>query len=112
MFPLRNGQAWTLTQAQIEAWQADFPALDVPGELRRAHAWCTANPARRKTAAGLPRFLVAWLLRAQTDRASTRAVHPWRPSSQPAAWTCPHTPHCLARGTCQILLDIAAGKRA
>lgn len=34
-------------------------------EVARAHAWEVANPVRRKTTRGRPRYLDAWLARCQ-----------------------------------------------
>lgn len=74
-FPTVGGEAsWALTEAQVAAWVELFPSLDVRAECRGALAWVLANPSRRKTARGMPAFLVAWLSRSN-DR---------RPSSAPA----------------------------
>lgn len=43
----------------LGAWRAAFPRLDVLAEVRKAHAWESANPARRKT--DRRRFLNTWL---------------------------------------------------
>lgn len=67
---------WCLTEAQIVKWRELFPALDVLGECRKAWAWCDANPTRRKTAAGMSRFLVRWLSRAVDDGRSAPAAIP------------------------------------
>ena len=53
--------AWHLTQAQVDDWVGVYPGLDVLGECRKASAWLAANG--RKTASGMPRFLVSWLNR-------------------------------------------------
>ena len=50
----------------LEEWQKAYPAVDVPGEIRRAHAWAVANPKNRKS--NWAKFLVNWLKRTQ-DRA-------------------------------------------
>ena len=41
-----------------------YPKLDIPAELRKARAWCVANPAQRKTPRGAGKFLNGWLSRA------------------------------------------------
>ena len=61
---------WSLKQDDITTWTADYPGLDVLGEARKAHAWLCANPSRRKTPRGMPRFLVGWLSRVSDRRAS------------------------------------------
>lgn len=59
-----DGRQWGLTATQIAEWRIAFPGLDVLGEARKASAWLEANPSKRKTVKGMPRFLVAWLTRA------------------------------------------------
>jgi hypothetical protein len=65
-----GGSLWTLTEAQVNAWVTAFPNVDVEGECRRAFAWLEAQPSRRKTPGGMPRFLVSWL-----NRAADRGGH-------------------------------------
>jgi hypothetical protein len=64
---------WALTQARVEAWKESYPALDVSAECLKARAWLDANVDRRKTAKGMPVFIVNWLNRA-SDRSGPRAV--------------------------------------
>jgi len=59
-----GASSWALTAEQLTEWQQVYPGLDVLGEFRRALAWLNATPHKRKTARGMPRFLVAWLNRA------------------------------------------------
>jgi uncharacterized protein YdaU (DUF1376 family) len=70
-----HGASWYLRETQATEWRSLFPAVDVLGEARKALAWLQANPTKRKTAKGMPRFLVAWLTRC-VDRGgnSTAAV--------------------------------------
>ena len=60
---------WHLTQTQIKTWQNIYPNLDVAAECHRARAWTDAG--RRKTAAGMKRFLVGWLNRS-TDKGGAK----------------------------------------
>jgi len=65
---------WYLTQAQVDDWASVYAGLDVLGECRKASAWLVANG--RKTASGMPRFLVSWLNRATNSglaRSDTKA---------------------------------------
>lgn len=55
---------WALTQLRIDAWARAYPNIEVLAECRKAGAWIDANPERRKTAKGMPAFLVNWLNRA------------------------------------------------
>ena len=56
-------KTYDVTEAQIADWQADYPQLDIPAQCRQASAWVKANPSRRKTARGMPTFLVGWFNR-------------------------------------------------
>ena len=56
---------WGLTQSQLCEWGTLYPSLDLPSEARKALAWVTASPERRKTAKGMKRFLVGWFSRTQ-----------------------------------------------
>lgn len=58
---------WNLTSQQVNLWQAIYPNLDVLAECRKASAWIQANCGKRKTARGMPNFLVSWLNRS-SDR--------------------------------------------
>jgi hypothetical protein len=53
-----------LREKQLAAWSAAYPAIDVLSECQKALVWLHANPSNRKTATGMPRFLVNWLSRA------------------------------------------------
>jgi hypothetical protein len=57
-----------------ETWQKAYPAVDVMGEVRRAHAWEVANPKLRKI--NRSRFLNNWMRSAQ-DQARR---HPEQPT--------------------------------
>jgi hypothetical protein len=46
------------------------PEADVPHELPKMAAWLMANPSRRKTRKGMPRFLNSWLARSAEERRS------------------------------------------
>lgn len=56
---------YAVTQAEVDAWTPAYPGVDVRAEVLKARAWLEANPAKRKTQSGVPRFVVAWLGRAQ-----------------------------------------------
>lgn len=65
---------WSLTQRQVDEWQQLYPALDVIACCRKAFAWAEANPAKRKTAKGMPAFLVNWLNKEANSGRSSSAV--------------------------------------
>lgn len=60
-------QTWELSEAQLGEWVDSYPNLDVRAECSRALTWLRANQAKRKTARGMPAFLVNWFNRA-SDR--------------------------------------------
>lgn len=66
VFPIigKGPKFWPLTQGYVAELAGDYPGLDVLGECRSARAWCVANPNRKKTAKGMPAFIVNWLNRA------------------------------------------------
>jgi hypothetical protein len=53
---------FNLTQEQLDAWEPLYPGVDIIAECGKALAWLEANG--RKTARGMPKFLVGWLNRA------------------------------------------------
>lgn len=64
-FPTVGGEEWALTQEKLAEWERTYPMMDVQAECRKARQWLSDNPARRKTARGMDRFLGSWLSRAQ-----------------------------------------------
>jgi len=82
VFPTTGSGAkeWALTSTQLDEWATAYPALDVTAEARKALAWVKANAGHRKTAKGMPSFLVKWFNRA-VDNGQTRRS----PSSRPVA---------------------------
>ena len=72
-FPLRGGGIWILEPAQLVEWQAQFPGVDVRADVLHAQAWLIANPTRRKTATGMPKFFTGWF-----GRTRSRQVKPAR----------------------------------
>lgn len=88
-------KSWDLTEAQLAKWTDSYrPGLDVLTECRKAQNWLDANPARRKTASGMPKFIVNWLNRA-VDRGAGR-VQALRHDQRPVTPrnVCKHTPPC------------------
>jgi hypothetical protein len=78
-----NTRSWRLTQPKLESWQSLYPSLDCLAECRKARQWLDDNPARRKTAQGMPRFLGSWLARAQNSFRGNAAPSQPQPASEP-----------------------------
>lgn len=72
LVPLNDGTEHPVTDADVTEWQALYPAVDVPQELRKMRGWCLANPKRRKTRRGVGAFINAWLAKEQ-DRGGSSA---------------------------------------
>jgi hypothetical protein len=63
--PLKDGSEWRPTVAQLEEYKRLYPGVDVIQEFRNMRGWCNANPSKRKTPAGIRRFVTNWLSRGQ-----------------------------------------------
>lgn len=91
-----SAKAWALSVQQVAEWESAYPGTDVSAECRKAHAWIVATPGRRKTASGMPRFLVNWLNRTVDSRSGERRQGERRSTSVPVSepHACPHKPPC------------------
>lgn len=101
-------QEWA-TDAHVARWREMFPTLDVDAECRRALAWVEANPTKRKTARGMPKFLVGWMLRAERDLTVARTPTPaMRLPVHDQTWRdeCQHQPKCGTGGIHARRLDL------
>lgn len=58
-------KSWPLHQAKVNEWQETYPGIDVKAELREARQWLIDNPTKRKTYAGMTRYLNSWLAKEQ-----------------------------------------------
>lgn len=64
--------SWSPSEGQIASWGRAFPGVRVEDEIRHARAWVEARPENRKTARGMPRFLVGWFGRTRRTEAATK----------------------------------------
>ena len=53
-----------------------YPAVDVHQALRNIRGWALANPTKRKTRAGVRRFVNAWLAKDQDKGQQVVQLHP------------------------------------
>ena len=60
-----TGAYWFPSEHQVEVWVAAYPGVDIPATFQEMRAWLVANPSRRKTLNGMPRFVNSWLSREQ-----------------------------------------------
>lgn len=66
VFPVVGSEAgWALLESKLVEWQGTYRGVDVKAECQKAWQWCQDNPAKRKTAKGMARFLSTWLSRCQ-----------------------------------------------
>lgn len=63
-FLLASGETWDLTESGDELLARAFPEIDRLEQYAKAAGWLGANPTKRKTPRGMPRFLFGWLERA------------------------------------------------
>ena len=63
--PLNDGSEFPISQADVDEYTELYPAVNVPQELRNMRGWCLSNVQKRKTSAGIRRFINSWLSRAQ-----------------------------------------------
>ena len=84
-----------LRESQVAKWREVYRGVDVVAECHKAGAWIEANPGNRKTAQGMPRFLVNWLARA-TNQPKPSQGQP-RPNIQPVRQPTPRVSELIAR---------------
>ena len=63
--PLNDGSEYPVLDNDVKEWEKLYPAVDVMQELRNMRGWLMSNPTRRKTKAGIKRFITAWLAKEQ-----------------------------------------------
>ncbi len=91
---------WPLLGPQMQTWVELYPNLDIPAECNKALAWIQSNPGHRKTAKGMPRFLVGWFNRSVDRRSSAADRRHTERRTEPTneSPVCPHTPPCAVPG--------------
>ena len=72
---LNTGEEYAVTRGDVEGWMELYPAVDVMQCLRNMQGWLMSNPAKRKTARGITRFITTWLQKEQ-DRGGTQGYRP------------------------------------
>lgn len=70
--PLNDGTFFKISVDQCQEWAGLYPAVDVIQQLRAMRGWLDANPTKRKTKAGIKRFVNGWLAREQDKGGSVR----------------------------------------
>jgi hypothetical protein len=57
----QESKEWALSEDKVLEYRQSYPGVDTEIALMRARQWCIDNPAKRKTARGMPSFLNRWL---------------------------------------------------
>ena len=65
--PTNTGESYPFFQADIDLYKSLYPSVDIAQEMRKMVGWSDANPAKRKTKAGMKRFVNGWLSREQDE---------------------------------------------
>jgi len=81
-----KSKEWHLLASHIADWKVAYPGLDIQAEIRKALTWLNANPEKRRTARGMPRFLVNWFNRC-TDRPGIVQAASKPPPPAPRPWS-------------------------
>lgn len=62
---LNDGSEYPFYQNDVGSYMNTYPAVDIMQQFREMKKWCEDNPSRRKTKAGIKRFVNSWLAREQ-----------------------------------------------
>ena len=73
-FELKNGQVWTMGIELYETFLETYKTVSVDQEILKSRSWLVSNPSKRKTKAGMPKFLNAWLSRAKPEKSSEESL--------------------------------------
>ena len=73
-----------LPMSQVNEWSMLYQGVDVASECKKALAWIQAN--NKKTAKGMPKFLVGWLSRANDKGGRVAQSTVVQASAADAAW--------------------------
>lgn len=72
--PLVDKSEFPITEAQVLEFRELYPAVDVMAQLREMRGWCIGNPTKKKTKAGILRFVTSWLAKEQDRGGSPPAA--------------------------------------
>lgn len=65
VLPLANGDDHPIHQVEVDEWATIYPAVSVQQELNNMLGWLKASSSRKKTKAGINKFINGWLSRSQ-----------------------------------------------
>lgn len=70
------GGVYRITSDHVQKLEDLYTHLDIMAELKKAAMWLEANPSRRKTPKGMPRFINAWMERSQNSSRGQQSFTP------------------------------------
>jgi len=70
LMPLSGDKMFELRESQTSKWNALYPSVDLGAEVNKMIGWLDANPTKRKTKAGITKFMNTWLARVQDQGGS------------------------------------------
>jgi len=85
---------YALTVQQVNEWSELYDGIDIQSECKKALAWVNANKKRKKTARGMPAFLVGWLGRANDKGGRVAPEQTTDSGDAAAAWAIVHKRIC------------------
>jgi predicted phage replisome organizer len=74
-FTCVKGEIYSVTTVNIDTYKRTYPACDIHVEILRMQQWLSANPTKKKTKRGMPKFINGWLSRTQ-DKGGTKGYVP------------------------------------
>jgi len=80
-----QGETFDVTRQMADEYGQIYPAVNIEQALRNMLGWCLANPSKRKTHGGTPKFINAWLAKDQNSGGHHATNH--RPTDRPRAPT-------------------------
>lgn len=81
---LNTGKDHPIGESMVRELGGLYPAVDVMAELRKMKGWFLANPNKKKTKAGIMRFVTNWLAREQDKSHQSGTSHETHRKLSPA----------------------------
>lgn len=75
--PLNDNTDYAVPQSFADEMAKLYPAVDVMQQLAAMRGWLIGNPTKRKTRAGIKRFITSWLAREQDRGRPTAQRQPY-----------------------------------
>ena len=83
--PCTSNHTYGMPDTFYEKLCIAYPGVNVKSELAKMCAWLEANPTKKKTIKGIPRFINSWLAKAQDNQPRGTAVASQTPKTR--QWT-------------------------